>query len=282
MSTLRFSGVIMVSLTLLAGTHSLQPSENFYWAHIGTSPSKVEFSFHGLKIRVHDLQTSKQFYGDVLGMNLKETGDSILITGQSFPIFLTESEQKSTNRYPKLSRTGLTLQTDKLLPTIDQLRRAKIHIFDTLLSRNGVGISIPFQDPSGNVLSLMEVQVYDPGKIEGFQVYNSGITISNMDSAIHFYQKIMGFEDWSRNYLPQALPLKNREGTFAFMIHYRKGLLKNDAEYNVHPQITLILKTNDLEEAKVHLEQSNIQVVKRSDHLICRDFEGNWLEIVNE
>lgn len=240
---------------------------------------ETNFRFYGLKIIVRDLESSQRFYQDILNLDVVRVADGLKIDGQVFPIVIEEADTRNQQTYPQSARTGLTLQVQKLLPAIDELRAMKIPLYDTLLARNGVGISIPVQDPSGNVINLIEVQVYDPGKINGFKLYNTGVTISNMDSATVFYQSILGLEDWSRNYLPAALPLKHKDGSFAFMIHNKAGLKNNEQAFDRWPQMHLILTTTHLKQARAYLESSGIEITEKDDRLICQDYEGNWLEI---
>ena len=243
---------------------------------------EVDFKFYGVKIKVDNLEESKKFYQNVLGLGVEEDSTGTRITGQTFPILIEATGSPGLNEYPLKARTGLTFIVDKLLPAIDQLRANHVPVYDTLLARNGVGISIPFQDPSGNVLNLIEVQTYNIGKPFGTKVYNTGVTLSNLDSAIIFYQKILGFEDWSRNYLPAALPLKHKDGSFAFMIHNTPGLRFNDQDFDKFPQLTLMLTTNDIRKAKKYLQSADIEIHAKPNMLICRDYEGNWLEIIGD
>ncbi len=243
---------------------------------------EVEFRFHGLKIQVRDIETSKQFYGDVLGLRVSQQDGKLNIMGQAFPIVIEQALFSSPSEYPCRSRTGLALQVDKLLPTIDQLRDKGVFIYDSLLARNGVGISIPFQDPAGNVLNLIEVQIYDPGAIGGLRVYNTGVTVSDLEAAIAFYQDVLGFEDWSRDYLPAALPLKHHDGSFAFMIHVKEGLSANEADFHSTPQMSLVLTTSDIHQAKNYLKGAKVKVIESGSSLICQDPSGNWVEIIGD
>jgi len=240
-----------------------------------------DFKFHGLKIYVDDLTKAQRFYDDFLGFELKEQRESLMVADQSFPIYFQKSQGKADPDYPVAARTSLALQVNKLLPAIDLLRASKLKVYDSLLERNGVGIAIPFQDYSGNVMHFIEVQVFDPGPVDNIQTYNCGVTISDMAKASTFYLEILGFKEWSRNYLPAALPLKHEDGSFAFMIHAKKGIDANQTSRSASPQMNLILTTSDLPAAKRYLMDNKVTILDSDEEgvIFCRDPEGNIIEV---
>ncbi len=239
-----------------------------------------EVRFSGIKIFVHDLELAEDFYQKNLNLKIaSRSKNTISLNSNAWPIVLEKSEESAVGNYPNEARTGLSFQTYKLLLTIDALRNQEVTLHDSLLSRNGVGIHIPFEDPSGNVFTTIEVQIRPVQMFEGLNVYNTGVTISDMDAAVHFYEKILGYEELSRNYLPDALPLKHSDGSFAFMIHYKESLMKNSASYGKHSQVVLMMEAEDLEQIKSKLEVENISFTSKKDRIICRDPEGNFVEI---
>lgn len=244
------------------------------------SAQNADIQFEGLRIFVKDLDQAEKFYSQTLGFSVRERSKGVTeLATNAWPIYLQGTSSAFTGNYPGAARTGLTIQTYKLLPQVDQLRAAGVPFYDSLLTRNGVGISIPFQDPSGNVLSLMEVQVQQVNSFQGVQIYNCGVTIAEMESAIQFYEHTLGFEEWSRNYLPNALPLKHRDGSFAFMIHYKEGLARNNTEYGQSSHLTLLLSSSDLNGTKDQLRKKKIPFRTNEDTIFCQDPEGNHLEI---
>lgn len=245
--------------------------------------SQPEFRFHGLKIFVDDLAVAESFYTDELGFSLAKKSDSqITLDTKSWPIYLEKSTRNQTSRYPDEARTGLTVYTYKLLPRIDSFRKNDVVLYDSLLSRNGVGISIPFNDPSRNVISLMEVQIREVPTFKEIRLYNTGVTTSDMESSIDFYENILGFEEWSRDYLPDALPLKHDDGSFAFMIHHRDGLTSNTLKHGDSPQMILIMQTPDLDKAGAYLKERDVEFTEEKELLICRTPSGNYIEIIRK
>ncbi|MEP5610963.1 MAG: VOC family protein [Cyclobacteriaceae bacterium] len=241
---------------------------------------KPEIKFAGVKIFVTDLQIAEDFYTNNLGLQVSaRNAKEVELKTNQWPITLALAKERSADGYPSNARTGLSFQTHKLLPQIDNFRKMGVKLHDSLLSRNGVGISIPFEDPFGNVMTILEVQIRDVERFEGVKVYNTGVTIADMDAATAFYEGVLGFEEWSRDYLPDALPLKHFDGSFAFMIHYKKGLKKNPAMYGKNSQIVLVMSTSNLDDVKSKLKSKGIQFESKKDRIIIQDQEGNLTEI---
>lgn len=247
--------------------------------------SHAQLKFHGVKIKVAEMNEALGFYVEKLGFKVDSSDgfpNRVVLKTNSFPIYLELAERTNKSEYPKEARTGLTLQTNKLLLKIDELREKGIEFHEPYLSKNGVGIAIPFKDPFGNVLSLMEVQVRDIPEFEEPRVYNAGVTILDMDSAIGFYTSKLGFQEWSRNYLPDALPLKHTEGSFAFMIHYKEGLIPSSIDYPQETQTILVFETPDLANTKAELIRKGVTVIhsKSDKQFAIADLEGNVLEVI--
>ena len=249
-----------------------------------THVSNPEIRFEGLKAWVEDLDSAREFYEGILGfkMEVKDKVSAKLNTG-SFPIYLEKAIRNNNTDYEKHERTGLSIQVFKLLPAIDQLRSKGVNFLEGHLQRNGVGISIPFTDPSGNLLSLMEVQIREVPEFKGFQIYNTGITSSNMDKAMSFYEGLLGFKEWSRDYLPQAMPLKHEDGSFAFMLHYKPNLESRKRELGRDSEINLLFSTTDLTKTKEHLLDKGIQIISAEDQsLAFTDPFGNVCELIEK
>lgn len=237
-----------------------------------------DIHFDGLQVAVHDLSEAKHFYHNLLGFELTEDNKIQLQAGH-FPIQLVEVSEKNPARYHQHARVSLTLQVDQLLPAIDRLRKRGVKFHEQDLQRNGVGISIPFRDPSGNLLSLMEVQVGNIQSFEGIRVYNTGITSADMKKARAFYQGILGFLDWSTAYLPAAMPLKNVDGSFAYMLHQKSGLVPKTSPDINRSRMSLAFSTSNLQAALDHLKNNNVSIVEKDDdlkHLIFQDPFGNF------
>lgn len=246
-----------------------------------TPIERPNLKIHGVKVFVNDLSKAKGFYTSFLGLEEVSNGahGMELSTGQ-YPIYLVRSQKHISRDLHVESHYGISFLVSKLMSAIDQARNEGHQLYDTMLSRNGVGIHIPISDPSGNLLHLMEVQVRKIPKFEGFRLYNSGSTLNDMPAAEIFYKKHLGFEDWSRDYLPDALPLRHSDGSFAFMLHENKELSLSTYQYGTSPGVVLMLEANNLEDLVSYLNEQNIKYEKQEDMVLIKDSNQNIIEII--
>lgn len=240
-----------------------------------------QLRIHGVKIFVGDLNKSMEFYTKFLGLkeDTRDQKKAVLNTGQ-YPLYLIQSNIQAPRDLHVESHYGISFLTYKLLPAIDAARASGYTIFDTLLSRNGIGIHIPIEDPSGNLLHLMEVQVRDIPRFEGYRLYNSGTTVGNMTESEEFYTGMLGFSDWSRDYLPDALPLKHQDGSFAFMLHENNKLRPSTYMYGAYPGNMLMLETNDLKVFAQYLDSRKIEFQRLDNSILITDTNNNVIEII--
>lgn len=251
---------------------------------------EIDLRAYGVKIKVTDMDEAIRFYTRTLGFKIqsdKYHPEMVTLDTQPWPTILERTSKTNKNNYPNEARTGLSLQTNHLLPTIEGLKARGIKFYDTLLQRNGVGISIPLEDPFGNVLHLLEVQIRDVPRFEEPRIYNFGITSGNMEAATAFYQGVLGFEDWSRKYLPAALPLKHPDGSFAFMLHYQEGVSSKESSHPEEAQIVLLFSANNLEQVRRKIKASEAEIITRSKvpgplgaYITVKDPLGNVIEII--
>ncbi len=271
--------VLSFSLEETSGKINTEAGLSLFKTRNGTPDLKI----HGVKIFVKDLGHASEFYSTFLGLSIEAKNDkSVKLNTGQYPLYLVESERYVPRNVLSESHYGISFLTQKLLPAIDMARKSGIQLYDTLLSRNGIGIHIPMSDPSGNLLHMMEVQVREMADFEGFRLYNSGTTTNNMASAEEFYTQQLGFEDWSRDYLPDALPLKHQDQTFAFMLHQNKSLVSSTYEYGTSPGVVLILETKDIKAITLYLDSNNISFSVQNDTVLITDNSNNVIEIIQK
>ena len=128
----------------------------------------------------------------------------------------------------------------------------------------------------------MEVQIRPVPAFENFKIYNTGITSSDMDKAISFYEQKLGFEEWSRDYLPQAMPLKHSDGSFAFMLHYKPNLRSRERELGKDSEINLLFSTSDLPAVVKVLQSKGISIIKHDGITAFKDPFGNICELIEK
>ena len=256
----------------------------FSISFLGFSGTPPKLKFHGVKVKSHDFTASKIFYLQSLGFEVKKTYSSNLLklSSSTVPIYLSTASKPST-----IPHTTISFQVNKLLPVIDRYRGKGVEFDDSSLQRNGVGIHINFEDPSGNRLSLMEVQLFDTPAIEEPQIYNVGISTNNVSSAEEFYISKMGLQVHSRNYLPNALPLKHSDNSFAFMIHKNEEIeTAMKVKYPEESQILFLFETENLIKTIADLKQNGVDLlfdIPKKDllgsYIAFNDNLGNVFEI---
>ncbi|MEP1033286.1 VOC family protein [Ekhidna sp.] len=282
----RSAQIVMLACMMLVLSFSLEgtcdKNEKSYLTNsIEIHQETPKVQIHGVKVFVKDLEEAEDFYTSFLGLEIENRKANVveLNTGQ-YPIYLIQSGRHVERDLLVESHYGISFLTSKLLPSIDKARESKVKIYDTLLSRNGIGIHIPITDPSGNLLHLMEVQIGKQPNFNGFRLYNSGMTINNMKEAEGFYKQQFGLLDWSRDYLPDALPLKHSDGSFAFMLHQDNNLLPSTLEFGTSPGVVLMLQTVDISAYAKFLNSIDRKYLMKEGRILVRDTNENTIEVV--
>ena len=179
-------------------------------------------------------------------------------------------------------KTGVVFQVNKLLTTYKKLKEKGVQFYDNELERNGVGVAIPFRDPFGNKLWLMEVQIIEVTQFKEPVIYNFGNQVTDIEESENFYLDILGFKALTRKYLPNALPLGHGDHSFAFMLHPTVGLKTSDVEYPDECQIMLMFYTTNLSSMGNKLRINGIPIlVETNESIVFKDPAGNIIEVTN-
>ncbi len=235
--------------------------DNTSFASIIASKKGSGVKFYGVEIKVSDISRAAEFYGETMGFGIKnQTSDEAWLETQNFPVKLTKAATANRIDFESETHAKIAFMANSLLLTIDQLRSKNVQFHPQSLSRNGIGIGITFEDPFGNRHSLVEVQVRDVPNFAEPRIYNTGFAMANMDLARDFYVDGLGFEVYSEDYLPDALPLKHADNSFAFMLHYNKDLLVRQSNED-QSQVSLIFSTPDLESSMGLLKSAGATLI---------------------
>ncbi len=219
---------------------------------------------YGIKINVSDLNKGIEFYGYKLGFEVESKIDGYLFlkTNDNTKLVLHEV----ANLLPEgktETRAGLTLQVNDIDKTIASLKAKGVDFGMETKRKEGVGYAISVEDPFGKQVSLLQETVT---KLEPFsepQIYNYGFMVSDMNKAIEFYATSLGFEERSKKYLPYDMPLGHKDGSFAFMLHFREGIepMKHNSTDSEH--VVILLKTSDLASAIAILRKKGVQCLQK-------------------
>ncbi|MEM8565744.1 MAG: VOC family protein [Bacteroidota bacterium] len=238
----------------------------------------AQLRFEGVKIQVNDLKAAKSFYHDILGFEIAQESEGLLqLKTGTFPIQLEKVEMPNGTDFATEANAKIAFHSPNLLGTIRYLSRYGVDIVNDQIHKNGVGIHVLVKDPAGNMHSIMEVQSERKNNFQGFKIYNTGFTVSSMEESEKFYVNQLGFEVLSRNYLPNALPLKHLDETFAFMLHTKKNTRPAQMRLQ-ESQTMLIFKAPNLEQIMQRLE--GLQIIQKSEQrLVFADPSGIISEI---
>ena len=268
-----------------------------YWLLFGNSIAQqvnqedhMDIRFYGVQIKVADMAQALEFYSKKMGFEVLSQPQyprEVMIGTASFPFKLVLAKSVNMTDFGAQANAKIAFQANKLLPTIDLLREKGVEFEENRLSRNGIGIGIIFKDPFNNRHAMAEVQVYPVPPFTEPQIYNVGFTVGDIEAAEHFYGEVLGFQIYSRNYLPAALPLKHSDDSFAFMLHFKKGLIGANTNYPDESQTLLMFSTSNLDQTYQILLARKVEFLfeepKRcmeGRFLAFRDPSGNISELI--
>jgi predicted enzyme related to lactoylglutathione lyase len=217
----------------------------------------------GVQINVTDMKSALAFYSGVLGFDVLN-GDSAspyveLDGGPEGRVFL--------HVVPHLPPTsdsdvhaGLTLKVNHLDSSIVRLTRKGMTIDPRTRRKEGVGDAITITDPFGTRVSLMHEKVRVDAPFREPRIYNAGVNVPDMARARSFYGATLGFVERSTRYLPLDMPLGHTDGTFAFMLHQRDGVVDTRYKSTNDERIVLLFRTTSLADAMSDFAAKGIEV----------------------
>jgi lactoylglutathione lyase len=115
-----------------------------------------------IQINVNDMQKAVEFYSDKLGFAVgsrEHYPDIVRLDNETVPIILYQVEKEANVDYPRASQTLINIETDDLRRSLHELRQKGVTVLHDTPQECPVGIYAAIQDPSGNVLELIE---YNP------------------------------------------------------------------------------------------------------------------------
>jgi len=107
---------------------------------------------------VHDLLVSRDFYVDILGLELVEVyEDSLKLKSGSHNVFMFQGTMKATNyEHGYNSNSSLVISVCDLDEKINELKSKGVVFIHKVPNENRWGRYAAFKDPSGIVNELME------------------------------------------------------------------------------------------------------------------------------
>lgn len=240
-------------------------------------PAAAELALrhHGMRIQVPDLDAGARFYSEVLGFPIAErTRDRVRFTTGDVVLELGLSEAPRARGRDSVSFALLVHDLDAW---IAKFKAAGVKMRAESKLTEGVGFSMPFEDPFGNTMSLLQQTYREPEPFTEPEIYNMGIYVRDVEASTRFYTTRLPFVARSRKYLPRDLPLGHPDGTFAFMLHVHRT--EHIVPKRGDVQKVLLFATPDLAAARIAFEALGILVEGRAS-LAFRDEDGIVHEVV--
>jgi len=239
-------------------------------------------SIWGIEMPVTDVDRAVSYYTEVLGFNVVQSPGSqrrVVLDNDGLKLIFRLTENFA--RPDDAAQLNLNLRVADL----DQAARSVCETGGSLESSEpiiaAIGKFIPTLDPFGNSVHLIDLngEENDPDGLP--RLYNVGFTILDMDTSEAFFTSL-GFEVYSRDYLPDTLPLKP-VGAAMLVLH---PLALKEANRNL-PGTGLLLDCENLKFAAKFLRQLRLafQPGENSDpeanrSLTLHDPSGNMIRIM--
>jgi hypothetical protein len=177
-------------------------------------------SVHGCLIRVPDLGVAESFYCGRLSFRIRERKDQLVkLTGT--PSLFLEQVPFGPNPVFGQARVSLVLQVPDLASVSRRFRSENIPLVTGQANPLPIGLADCFQDPFGNVHTLLQPQAPFAPAAGDFQIHSIGVKtpIGLIPAARHIYELVLGFKALTERYYPPTLPLGNQDGSLALVIH---------------------------------------------------------------
>ncbi len=249
--------------------------------NINAQLPELNLRFRGAKIFVPNMEKAVDFYGNVLGFEIKSKENfpnEITLQAGGIDLRLVKTMNSTYAGYSEFARTSFVMQANDLKKTVDRLKKHGVK-FIVDLDTVGIGIAAKFLDPFGITHSLLEQTIVKVPEFQEPKIYNAGYYLADIPKARKLYSKVLNFKVRTENYFPPALPLSNWDNSFGFMLHENKKLKKNPNNYFSDAQTVLTFATDNIEAAFDYFKMNNIKVLH---HKIQKSSSGKYFAFEND
>ena len=223
----------------------------------------LNLTFWGAKIMVPDMERAVDFYCNVLGFEIKSQTnypDEISLNAGEVDLRLVKTKNNTKAGYSEFAQTSFVLQVNDLKKTVEHLKKLEVK-FLIEIDTVGVGIAAKFLDPFGIAHSLLEQTVRKVPEFEEPKIYNAGYSLANISQARKLYNMILNFKVLTEKYFPPALPLKNWDNSFGFMLHENTDLKRCTSDYFNDAQTVLVFATGNINDSFNYFKKNNIKLL---------------------
>ncbi|MEW6127961.1 MAG: VOC family protein [Acidobacteriota bacterium] len=228
--------------------------------------SPTDFKVYGVKINVQSLEKGVEFYSGVMGFKIEKINLALrevyLLSGDNRKIILKETAEKLFPDEGDYSCTSFALQVNSLDSTLKKLGEKGVKFFEKEKRTEGIGFSLHYYDPFGNIFSMVEVTIGERKTIDEPKLYNFGYYIPDIQKGMDFYSTKIGFIERTKKYMPEDMPLYHADNSFGFMLHLNRkdwGLRK---DVNGKNAVNLVFSTKNLAQAQENLKKLGIKTSK--------------------
>lgn len=233
-----------------------------------------DFQLFGIRINVPDLKMAEDFYSGILHFQIERKDPAQKTTWlktNNYKIYLVESEDAIYLNEKGQGQVSLALQVNNLDSSIAYLKSKNVEFIKEEKREEGIGWSIHILDPFGNALSLDQLN-YTNLRVQEPSLYNCGLIVSDIDSALPNYEKL-GLIITTRRYMPSDMPLYYTDKKFAFMLHRARP----DMPSISNPNMKLVLFTPN---ESILIECSKRGIIERlNGQYVMTDATGVKTEI---
>lgn len=250
----------------------------------GQRPPAPDLRVAALKINVDDMDRALDFYAAKIGFQVADRSRYPaaveLRTDDNFRLILNRVSR--LRQYdPANTGAGLTLQVNDLDTAIARMKALDIVLAETVPRKEGVGNAISIKDHLGRNISMMHQTIVKVDPFREPRVYNFGLLVPNMAIARGFYEGKLGLVPRSEKYLPLDMPLGYPDKAFAFMLHYRPGVIPIKGRHG-SSFLTIVFETSDLDKTISSLKKNGVKIFSPEKGLVAfEDPFGNISELVS-
>jgi catechol 2,3-dioxygenase-like lactoylglutathione lyase family enzyme len=176
-----------------------------------SSDDLAPFSVVALRLGVTDLDESVEFYVDHLGFRATERGDGwAALENDGVPLVLTVASAAVTIGEGQ-SHVRFNFAVADLDAKVTAMKDAGVTFVSE--GKSAVGRYATFLDPSGHRHNVK--QLFQDEHPSGTpRVYDVGIAVTDIDRAVAYYEKRLGFGVRTRSYYPPVIPFDQHGATF--------------------------------------------------------------------
>lgn len=238
---------------------------------------RPELQVWALEITVSDLDANCRFYDKAFGFKVEERHeDYAVLTLDGARLVLSHGDDPPRGLKPGVY---LNMQVKDLAIAADRARAAGARIDDPTVIPFVLGKEIVIHDPAGNTVQLLQIDGASMEDDKSCTVFNVGFIYSDLNQAEEFFTGL-GFEVYSRRWLPATLPL-NERGSFALVLHKRENA---QARRRSSALVLVSTRPNVVQTARrsdsVHATKLTAPIVAGRRAIAVEDPSGNPIKVI--